>query len=101
MLQLAFVTRPPASPPRTSDGLCCPRCGGALGADGSGFAWTRCARAYPVVGRIPVLVEDPVLWRTLWLRRLHDFLTGVEVRIAGLRQEAEGPDLLPRTRAAC
>lgn len=41
---------------------------------------------------------DPQLWRTLWMRRLDDYSAGVEARIATLRQEAKGPDLLPRTR---
>lgn len=43
-------------------------------------------------------MEDPELWRTLWLRRLDDYSTGIETRVATLRQESESPALLPRTR---
>ena len=49
------------------------------------------------MGDIPCLVEDPSLWRTLWLRRLDDYSSSVEMRVASLRQEAESPELLPRT----
>lgn len=78
--------------------MSCPRCAGALARDAAGFGCDRCRTAYPLVGDIPCLVEDPALWRALWLRRLDDYSSGVEMRVAALRQEAEAPDLLPRTR---
>jgi len=53
---------------------------------------------FPRIGNIPCLVDDPGLWRTVWLRRLDDYSSGVELRVSALRQEAEAPDLLPRTR---
>jgi uncharacterized protein YbaR (Trm112 family) len=78
--------------------LCCPRCGGSLaGADG-GCRCERCSAGYPAIGGIPCLVEDPALWRTLWLRRLDDYSSGIEARLQTLQQEAEMPELLPRTR---
>ena len=43
-----------------------------------------------MVGRIPCLVDDPALWRTLWLRRLDDYTQGIELRVASLQTEAEG-----------
>jgi uncharacterized protein YbaR (Trm112 family) len=84
--------------PTLADALCCPRCAGALQPTDGGFACGRCGAPYPVFGGIPCLVEDSALWRTLWLRRLDDYSNGVEMRGASLKQEAEAPDLLPRTR---
>jgi uncharacterized protein YbaR (Trm112 family) len=87
-------------PPSLKDILCCPRCGGGL-ADADGAAGWRCARcggAYPSVGDIPCLIDDPALWRTIWLRRLDDYTTQMESRVHELEREAEAPHLLPRTR---
>jgi SAM-dependent methyltransferase len=90
-----------------SGGLACPRCAGGLADADGGFACARCGARFPVFGGIPCLVDDPALWRALWLRRLDDYSTSVEMRIGMLRQEAEaadqadsreGPVLLPRTR---
>jgi SAM-dependent methyltransferase len=68
-----------------------------IAADG-GFGCARCGGKYPVFAGIPCLVDDPALWRTVWLRRLDEYSTSVEMRVGTLRQEAEAPDLLPRTR---
>jgi uncharacterized protein YbaR (Trm112 family) len=87
----------PEPPSSLVDALACPRCTGELTAVEGGFACPRCRGGYPVIGGIPCLVEDPALWRTLWLRRLDDYSTSVEMRVAALEQEAAGPDLLPRT----
>lgn len=90
--------------PRLDQALCCPRCTGALSqveGRGRGYLDVRCDGCrtdYPVIDSIPCLVEDPAFWRTLWLRRLDDYSSSVETRVAMLRQEAETPDLLPRTR---
>ena len=81
-----------------TDILCCPRCAGTLAASDGGFRCERCAGRYPVFGRIPCLVEDTDLWRTVWLRRLDDYTSTIESRVAELQREAEAPDLLPRTR---
>ena len=81
-----------------TDVLCCPRCAGALVDTDGGFRCPRCAGQYPVFGRIPCLVDDAALWRTIWLRRLDDYTTNVESRVQELEREAEAPDLLPRTR---
>ena len=86
---------------RLTDVLCCPRCGGPLERAEGGWAGWRCGRCgggYPVFGNIPCLVEDPALWRTLWLRRLDDYSSGIEARLRTLPEEADQPDLLPRTR---
>jgi uncharacterized protein YbaR (Trm112 family) len=86
-----------------AEALACPRCAGKLtpaeaGQPGeAGFACDRCGARYPLIGGLPCLVDDPPLWRTLWLRRLEFYLTGVEMRVNALRAEA-GTDLLPRTR---
>ena len=87
----------PEPPSSLVDALACPRCTGALTAVEGGFVCPRCRGGYPVIGGIPCLVEDPALWRTLWLRRLDDYSTSVEMRVAALEQEAAEPDLLPRT----
>ena len=77
-------------PAPVTDALCCPRCGGPLADVDGGYRCGRCAGAYPVFGSIPCLVDDPALWRTLWLRRLDDYRSGIEARVAALRQEADG-----------
>jgi uncharacterized protein YbaR (Trm112 family)/SAM-dependent methyltransferase len=83
---------------RLDDVLACPRCAGALVHDGGGYHCERCSGRYPLVGPIPCLVEDPALWRTIWLRRLDDFTSNVESRLQELQREADAPYLLPRTR---
>ncbi len=89
----------PGTPSQLKDALCCPRCAGALADADGGYRCERCAGGYPVFGSIPCLVEDPALWRTLWLRRLDDYSSSVETRVASMRQEAEAPELLARTSA--
>jgi uncharacterized protein YbaR (Trm112 family) len=89
--------QPPRDPALVTESLCCPRCAGPLAATDGGYRCGRCAGAYPVFGSIPCLVDDPALWRTVWLRRLDDYSTGIEARVAGIRQEADSPELLPRT----
>jgi SAM-dependent methyltransferase len=76
----------------------CPRCSGALVDGDGGYLCERCGGRYPVFGRIPCLVDDPALFRTIWLRRLDDYTTSVEARVQELHREAEAADLLPRTR---
>jgi len=87
-------------PKRLAEALACPRCAGALTvSDGGGLACARCGSGYPVFAGIPCLVDDPALWRTVWLRRLDDYSNGVERRVASLEHEVEtSADLLPRTR---
>jgi len=80
------------------DALACPRCAGALAEIDRAYACARCGGQYPMVGTIPCLVDDPALWRTLCLRRLDDYSQAIEMRVAGLREEAEAAGLLPRTR---
>jgi len=81
-----------------TDLFCCPRCAGALAGVDEGWRCGRCDGSYPTLGGVPCLVEDPALWRTLWLRRLDDYSSGVEARLQTLQQEADAPDLFPRTR---
>src|SRR5678815_3859818 len=80
------------------DLLRCPRCAGTLADAAGGLRCERCATACAVFGRIPCLVDDPALWRTIWLRRLDDYTTHMESRVQELQREAEAPHLLPRTR---
>ena len=81
-----------------TDILACPRCTGALVDAEGGYRCDRCAGLYPTFGRIPCLVDDAALWRTIWLRRLDDYTTNVESRLKELQREAESAELLPRTR---
>ena len=85
---------------KTEDVFHCPPCGGALARIMGGLRCQRCGTAYPILGTLPCLTSDPTLWRTIWLRRLDDYSTGIESRIGTLRQQVEGATgLLPRTRA--
>ena len=81
-----------------TDALSCPRCGGALAEGDGAYRCGRCGGAYPLVGTIPCLVEDPTLWRTVCLRGLDEYSQAIELRVAGLREEAEAPGLSLRTR---
>jgi len=76
----------------------CPRCAGELGRVLGGLGCRRCRATYPVFGDVPCLVDDPTLWRTIWLRRLDDYTSGAEIRVETLRREAEAAHLAPRTR---
>src|SRR4029077_9709878 len=71
-----------------TDILCCPRCAGTLVASDGAFRCERCAGRYPVFGRIPCLVDDAELWRTIWLRRLDDYTSTIESRVGELQREA-------------
>lgn len=75
----------------------CPRCGGALSRVVGGSRCEACGASFPAFGSISCLVDDPSLWRTIWLRRLDDYSAGVEARARALRREAEAANLLPRT----
>jgi len=82
-----------------ADAFCCPRCAGTLAPADDGLRCTRCATQFPRFGSIPCLVDDPALWRALWLSRLESYSTGGELRARNLREEADGPgELLARTR---
>lgn len=85
-------------PTRLGDILRCPRCAGTMTDTDGGFRCARCGTGYPIFGRIPCLVDDPVLWRTVWLRRLDDYTANIESRVRELQREAESAELLPRTR---
>ena len=79
--------------------LTCPGCADQpLELIASSFLCRRCQRRYPFVGTIPCLVPDPVLWRSLWLTRLAEFVSDTAATLQGWRTEAEGAPL-PRTRA--
>jgi uncharacterized protein YbaR (Trm112 family) len=89
--------------------MACPRCGGTLGVESAGtleapglieagLRCQRCTTLYPQFGRIPCLVDDPALWRTLWMSRLESYSSAVETRVHDLRQEAEASGIMPRTR---
>src|SRR6188508_1269124 len=86
------------SPTKLADVFCCPRCAGPLVDADGGFRCEKCAGRYPIIGGIPCLIEDPTLWRTVTLRRLDDYSSGIEARVQELEREAEAPELLPRTR---
>jgi hypothetical protein len=81
------------------DALLCPYCrGGTLKPAEGGLECAQCSRRFPNIGNIPCLVEDPGLWRELWLSRLQDYLSVTELRVGTLRQEAGAVGLLARTR---
>lgn len=86
------------SPSTLADALCCPRCAGNLIAAEAALECSRCRARYPMVGGMACLVDDPPLWRTLWLRRLEFYLAGVDMRVSALVGEAGSSDILPRTR---
>jgi uncharacterized protein YbaR (Trm112 family) len=86
------------TPSTLADVLCCPRCAGRLSAGEERVACDRCGTQYPLVGGMACMVGDPALWRALWLRRLVFYLSGVDMRVSGLRAEAHAPALLPKTR---
>lgn len=87
-----------STPSGLFEALACPRCGGGLLAHQGGLGCVRCRAEFPRLGNILCLLPDAGLWRTLWLRRFDDYSASIELRVASLRQEAEAPDLLPRTQ---
>lgn len=86
-------------PTKAEDAFHCPQCGGAFGRIMGGLRCQRCGTGFPILGTLPCLTSDPVLWRTMWLRRLDDYSAGIEARIGALRQQVEsGTGLAPLTR---
>ena len=80
--------------------LGCPRCaGGPLRSlEGGDLECGRCGGRYPLVGTIPCLLEDPSLWRSLWISRLNEYIAATESPLQTWRADARRADLLPRTR---
>jgi len=76
----------------------CPRCHAALEGAGDGSRCSSCGTAYPLVGDLPCLLDDPPLWRALWKSRLDDYLGAIGQRLVTLAAEADAPNLLERTR---
>jgi SAM-dependent methyltransferase len=52
-----------------------------------------------MIGTLPCLVPDPTYWKSLWRRRLDDYLDVTDMRIRFMEREAAQGDILPRTRA--
>src|SRR5215471_17312705 len=78
--------------------LACPRCGSALSRrSDAAVTCASCRQSYPLIGAIPCLVDDPPLWRALWLSRINEYLTLIEKRVFFARQALDLPDRLPRT----
>ncbi|HEY8927033.1 MAG TPA: hypothetical protein VIU64_21770, partial [Polyangia bacterium] len=97
----AFPSPPGTAPPAQGsllDALCCPRCEGRLETAGDGYRCGRCGRRFPLVGTIPCLVTDPELWRTAWQRQLQGYARSIDLRVARIREEAQAPGLMARTR---
>ena len=71
-------------PAPLTDIVCCPRCAGAL-ADADGGYRCDAVRAASIrsSGAFPACVDDPALWRTIWLRRLDDYTSEHRVARAG------------------
>src|SRR5215471_9342156 len=88
----------PTSPRSVPEGLCCPRCTGVLVPVEENLRCQRCTTLYPFFGRIPCLVDDPALWRALWLSRLESYSSSAEQRAGDLRNEAQNVHILARTR---
>jgi hypothetical protein len=76
----------------------CPRCRGPLEATLDGARCSRCESAYPVIGGLPCLLEDPSLWRALWHGRLEDYLAATATQLSLMAEEASDPRLLVGTR---
>jgi len=81
-----------------TDPFVCPRCHGVLESAAGGTRCTACGNAYPVVGGVPCMLEDPSLWRALWKSRLDDYLAAIAQRLSALDAEANAPNLLEKTR---
>ncbi len=86
--------------PSMSAGLSCPRCAeGGLRLAANSLLCGRCETGFPFIGTIPCLMDDPALWRSLWLGRLAEFVADAEATVRRWRVEADSAGPGPRTRA--
>jgi hypothetical protein len=81
-----------------SETFVCPRCQGALEDARGALSCGACGAAYPSLGGVPCLVDDPQLFRDLWRSRLDDYLRAGEAQLKSLAAERERPNLLAGTR---
>jgi hypothetical protein len=84
--------------PPSFEPFACPRCRGALEATLDGARCSACAAAYPVIGGLPCLVEDPPGWRALWHGRLEDYLAASATQLTLMADDASDSTLLEGTR---
>ena len=64
--------------------LCCPRCAGIL-SGGSGLVCSGCDQAFPTVGGLPWLFEDPAAALGHWRSQLRALVSGLQVQSARYR----------------
>lgn len=81
-------------------GASCPACRSDLfvGSPGQAIACGRCRRAYPWVGRIPVLLPDAERHVSLWRRQLGLLLEQGERTLTALTESARAPGIASSTR---
>jgi hypothetical protein len=79
----------------------CPRCGAGIDVQSAAIACPECKTPYPRLGSVPILVPQPERYLLSCRRRLESLEEEVTRAIAKIREEMEGGDVLPLTRARC
>lgn len=79
----------------------CPRCAAGIDLGAPAIACPGCARTYPRLGEIPILLADPHAYLASCRRRLTLLEHEVGETVRKVEEELRGADVLPLTRARC
>jgi len=79
--------------------ILCPRCSGVLLGEGIPVACPGCGTRFPRLGRIPVVLSDAESYLRSCRQRLEEIENEVKTTVRRIREELEGPDILPHTHA--
>ncbi|MCY3545509.1 MAG: methyltransferase domain-containing protein [Gemmatimonadetes bacterium] len=79
----------------------CPRCAAALDLAAPTLRCRRCGQVYPRLGRIPVLLSEPLAYLASCRRQLDRLERQVERTVQDIREQLQATDLLPATRRRC
>ncbi|MBI4521344.1 MAG: class I SAM-dependent methyltransferase [Gemmatimonadetes bacterium] len=83
------------------DAARCPHCATRLDLRAPEIACSGCARTYPRLGDIPILLADPKAYLASCRRRLTLLEHEVRKTVRKVEEELRGADVLPLTRARC
>jgi len=79
----------------------CPRCSADFDLSAPTLRCRRCGQVYPRLGRIPVLLSDPLAYLASCRRQLDRMEGQVERTVRDIREQLQAADLLPATRQRC
>ena len=79
----------------------CPRCSAGIDPSAATLRCGKCGQVYPRLGRIPVLLCEPLAYLASCRRQLDQLERQVERAVQDIREQLQAADLLPLTRKRC